>query len=445
MQGILNFFIEAAKLEEIPRTGWILMGLKNPETVAEHTFRLAILTILFAEKMGFNTERAIKIALFHDLCEVYAGDITTLLYHPELKKEKDAEKRKKIEMKWARLSKEEKRKVGDIKLKKERKALLKLISCLKPELKNEILTLWLNYEKETSREGKLVRQLNSIETLIQSIEYFGIDETKSGTTWWESTEEIVEHPLMLEFLRVIQKKFYGGKFKTQKDLENILNFILEVGKSKKIPRKGWILRKVKIPETMASHIFMTTLITWLFSKGQIPRLHKEKLLKMALYHEICEVYAGDRTPFDEILKNKSEKEEQEILKKWIRFSKKEKAESFLKDYQEEKEALKKVTASLNRPQKEEIIQLWEEFKTGSSPEGRFLNQMEVLAVLLKAMDYYNKEKNFSFGSFWEWALEVSSSQINFEFMEELKKKFLKRGFPLKFPKFPYFNFRKKNA
>mgnify|MGYP001568527532 CR=1 FL=1 len=84
MKNILNFLIEANKLKEMPRTGWILMGLKNPETVADHTFRMVILSWFLARKKKLNIKRAILIALFHDLCEVHAGDITTLLYHPEL-------------------------------------------------------------------------------------------------------------------------------------------------------------------------------------------------------------------------------------------------------------------------------------------------------------------------------------------------------------------------
>lgn len=424
MKEILNFLIKIKKLEKLRRTGWILMGVKNPETVAEHTFRLAILAAFLAEKMRLNIERAIKIALFHDLCEVYSGDITTLLYHPKLQKVRDPAKRKQIEMKWARLSAKDKKKIGRIKFEKEKRALLKLIKPLKPNLKNEILFLWMEYEKGISKEAKLVRQLNSIETLIQSIEYFGSDEKKSGTTWWESTEEIVEDPLLLKFLEVIQKKFYGKKKpKTKENLEGILDFILEIGKLKKIQRKGWVLRGIKDPETVATHIFSTTLITWLLVKHRNLKFHKEKLLKMALYHEICEVYAGDRTPYDEILKNKNDKKKRNILKKWIRLSKKEKAELFLKDYQEEKAALEKMVSGLDSGQKKEIIQLWDEFKTGSSPEGYFLNQMEAMVTLFKALYYFNKKDNFSIGPFWEWALESSDSQINLEFMEELKKKF----------------------
>lgn len=53
---------------------------KNPETIAGHTFHEAIMAwILSKEKRtNFNIEKMLKIALIHDLCELYAGDMTPL-------------------------------------------------------------------------------------------------------------------------------------------------------------------------------------------------------------------------------------------------------------------------------------------------------------------------------------------------------------------------------
>ena len=431
MNKILNFLIETQKLKELRRVGWVLMGVEKAETVASHTFRLAIFAWLMAKKMRLNAERAMKIALFHDLCEAYAGDITTLLYHPQLSREKDKEKRKKIEMKWARLSHQERSKIGKIKFEKEKKAILKLLNILgsNSKTKKEMFSLWIDYEKGVSREGKMIRELNMIETLIQSIEYFGIDEKKSGTTWWEGTEEIVESPLLLEFLNVIQKKFYGKKVRVSKDLEGILDFLLRIGKLKNLPQKGWALRGVKNPETVAEHTFTFALMSWFFAKEKEPRLNKEKILKMAFCHKISSVYTNDRTPYDRIIQNKDKKEVKEIFKKWIRLSQKEKAENFLADYKEDKAALEKLVGDLDKNQRREIIQLWEEYKNISSPESRFLNRMKTLTVLFLALLYWKKDKNFPIESIWEWAFEVSDGQHNFDFMEELKKKFHRKRFP----------------
>jgi len=422
MKDIINFLIEVSKLKEMPRTGWVLREVKNPETIADHTFRLAFISWFLAQKRNFNQKRAIKIAFSHDLCEVYAGDITPFLYYPDLPK--DREKRRKILMKWTRLFREEKEKKGRIKLKKEREGLLKLLEFLPLNLRKDFYSSWVDYEKGISKEGKFVNQLNRIETLIQSIEYFGIDETKSGTDWWEWVEEIVEDPLLLEFLKIIQNKFYWKKFKSikdEKELKTILDFLLEIGKLKRMPRLYWLLRGVKNPETVTGHIFTLSIMAWIFGREK-PELNMEKLLKMALCHELSAVYTGDTTPYDRILP-KSEKQRKEILKKMLRLSRKEKNWVFLADFEEEKRALERLTKKLNSVFKGEMIQLLREYRKKSSPEGYFLSQLNVLAVLFQGLLYREKEKSFSVDALWEWAFEVCEDPIILEFLDTLKEKF----------------------
>lgn len=419
----------------MPRTGWVLMEIAKPETVAEHTFRVAFAGWLLAKKANLDIERVIKISLSHDLCEVYAGDRTPFFYYPNLPKEKEA--RKKALMKWARLSISEKEKIGGAKLEREKKSLLELLKPLEPRLKKEIFSFWVDYERGISREGRFVRQLNRVETLLQSIDYFGTKDIAERTNWWEWTEEIVDHPLFLELLETVQKIFYDetakhGKNKLLekiwfrkpkgKELENILDFIIKVGELKKISRKGWVLRGIENPETIANHIFILTLMCWIFGQKE-KGVNLEKLLKMTLCYELPKILLGDTTPYDKILKNKEEKEKKGILKKWIRLSRKEKAVEFLKSYKKEKKALKKLISKLEDNLKKEILQLWEEFKLVSSPEGYFLSQIDVLATLFQALQYWQKDKHFPINAIWEWAFEASDTPMNFEFMEELKEKF----------------------
>lgn len=406
----------------MPRTGWVLRGVENPETIAEHTFGLSLLSWLLAKRSNLNQRRAIKIALFHDLCEVYAGDITPQLYYPYLPRNK--KERKEMLMKWTRLSRKEKQEKGKIKFKKERAGLLKLTEFLDPELKNKIFSLWLEYEKGISKEGKFVNQLNRIETLLQSIKFFGTKENSNGTNWWEWVEEIVEDPALLRFLEVVQKKFYKkdfASFKEEKDLENILNFIQELGKLKKMPRLYWLMRGIKEPETVAGHIFTLTLMAWVLG-SQKKGLNMEKLLKMALCHEITAIGTGDTTPYDDILPQER-KEREKILKKMPRLLKKEKLKRFLKDYKKEKNTILKLTLKLTPELRKEIFRLWHDYRKRASPESHFLNQLNVLAVLLQGLLERQKRKDFSVGAIWEWAFEVCDDPVAIRLMDELKKRF----------------------
>jgi putative hydrolase of HD superfamily len=421
MKNILNFLIQVNKLKEIPRTGWVWRGVKNPETIADHTFGMAIIAWLLATNKGLNVKRAIKIALSHDLCEVFAGDVTPHLYYPRLSK--NTKVREKTLMKWARLTKAEKEKREKIKFKIEKKGLLKLIKNLPVKQRNEIFSSWFDFERCISKEGRFVNYLNRIETLVQSVEYFGTENVKEMTGWWEWVEEIVDDPFLLKFLDLIQKKFYTREERDRKEreLEAILDFILQTNKLKHLPRLYWNLRGIKNSETVAGHIFTVAMMAWVFGKEK-KELDQEKILKMALCHELAAVEIGDTTPYDRILAD-NKNETKKILEKMIRLSREEKKNIFIEDYRKEKKAFQKITEKLTPALSQEIINLWEDYRTKKSAEAYFLSQVNTLAVLMQGLLYEKKYKQFSAKPLWEWAFEVCDDPLLIAFMEELKKKF----------------------
>jgi len=416
MREILNFLIEICKSKEQPRTGLVVWRAKHITTTADHIFRTAFITWIFASlKKNLNVEKAIKIAFAHDICDIYARDLTPLFYYI---------KRAKQIMKWFRLTKKEKEKKRKKMFEIEKKSLLRLVKSLPPEFKKEIFFSWLNYEKWIPGEGRFVKQCDRIDTLLECIEEIGTDEKITGTGWWEGTEEMVEDPLLLQFLKVIHNKFYKRKFKdiqNGEELENILDFILEIGKLKRMPRRIWHLLEVKNPlETVAGHIFSLSLTAWIFGREK-KELNMEKLLKMALCHEICAVYTNDLTPYDTILAKGGERKE--VFKKWLRLPRKEKEKIHLQQYKKERVVLEKLTSKLEIPLGKEIIRLFDEYKTVSSAEARFLNQVNVLAVLLQALLYWEKDKKLQIDWMWEWAFEKCEDPIILEFLDTLKEKF----------------------
>lgn len=422
MKANINFFIEVNKLKELPRTGWVLRKAKHPETIAEHTFRVALMNWIFAQKTGINPERVIKISLAHDLCEVYAGDVTPFFYRlrdvPKSKKE-----REKFFRKYVRLDEKKKLKRGKEKFNLEKKSLLKLIKHLKPETKREIFSSWISYETRNTKEGDFTRQVDKIETLLQAINYFGTEEDSFANCWWEECEENTEHPLLLEFLKVIQKKFYGRAkgYEKNPELEAILDFILDVGKLKKMPRLYWMLRGIKDPETVAGHIFILTIMAWIVGREK-KELNMEKLLKMALCHELSAVYTGDTTPYDRILP-KNEKGRKKTLEKMIRLSQEKKKWIFLEDSKKEKKSLEKLAKKIGTNLKKEMLQLWQEYRLKSSFEGRFLSQLNILAVLLQGLLYEKKFKEFSAQPLWEWAFENCEEPTILKLLQEMENKF----------------------
>lgn len=212
VKEIVKFFQEIGKLKRFPRKGWVLIGVKNPGTIGAHSFRLAIMTWILGEKKKLDIGRAVKIALIHDICELYAGDRTP--YDSILPK--DRKKWPKLFDNWPRFSQSKKIKIFLEKHKKEQASLIKLVSGLPPNLKKEIKNLWLDYEKGLTKEGRFVRQVNRLETLLQAVEYGKETKRRPFKSWWVGSEEQIDDPLLVEFMLEIGKKFYRKTKKKRK-------------------------------------------------------------------------------------------------------------------------------------------------------------------------------------------------------------------------------------
>jgi 5'-deoxynucleotidase YfbR-like HD superfamily hydrolase len=73
--AVVRFLHEAGQLSAEPRQGWLMAGVKHPESVAEHSHRAAVIAYVLAVLEGANPDRAAVLALFHDLPEARTGDL----------------------------------------------------------------------------------------------------------------------------------------------------------------------------------------------------------------------------------------------------------------------------------------------------------------------------------------------------------------------------------
>lgn len=420
MKNLLEFFLKVSKLTTLKRTGWVWRGINDPETVAEHSLRVAFFAFVLGTSAGLRVKKMLEMAILHDICEAYSGDLTP--FYGILPK--DPKKRKEMLQRWIRLPQNQKVSLVKNRVSIEKKSLLRVIKGLSKKTQMNILALWLDFENGLSPEGRFVKQIDKIEAMLQAIEYFGTGPDTPVVGWWEEVEELVDHPLLAGFVKAIHHHLYN-KEKTPYDRS--LEFLSQVGKLKRKPRPIWLLRKVKDPSSEANHAFMLTIMSWIFARENRPGLSIEKILKMGLCSRLGFV-GQDKTltRYDKVLKAaKTEEERRTILKKWIRHSIGDKRELFLSSYNGEKQALQRLVAKLEPSLRKEILYLWEEFKSNQTPEARFVNQVYVAEVLLRALQYWAGDKKFAIEPWWEMAFEFSDSNINLEFMAALKKKFYK--------------------
>ncbi|MEU4428347.1 HD domain-containing protein [Actinoplanes sp. NPDC024001] len=75
MPGAADFFYEAGTLKRTARSGWALARMANRESVADHSFRTALIAMTLAAMAGADPDRAATLALLHDLPEARLGDM----------------------------------------------------------------------------------------------------------------------------------------------------------------------------------------------------------------------------------------------------------------------------------------------------------------------------------------------------------------------------------
>ncbi len=74
---ILDFLKTAANLKKIQRKGWMdKLSISNPESVADHSYSMAIIGMIISDLENYDFEKIIKMILLHDLAESEIGDYT---------------------------------------------------------------------------------------------------------------------------------------------------------------------------------------------------------------------------------------------------------------------------------------------------------------------------------------------------------------------------------
>jgi putative hydrolases of HD superfamily len=74
-EALARFFYEVGHLKLVPRSGWWVAGIRDPESVAEHTQRVAVIAYALATLEGADPARVVLAALFHDLPETRTTDL----------------------------------------------------------------------------------------------------------------------------------------------------------------------------------------------------------------------------------------------------------------------------------------------------------------------------------------------------------------------------------
>jgi putative hydrolase of HD superfamily len=146
----------------------------------------------------------------------------------------------------------------------------------------------------------------------------------------------------------------------------ILPFYFELITLKNLARSGWLLREISREdcESVADHVFATAFLALLLSERYPQGLDRLRVLELVLIHELGEIDAGDLTPADGLSPNAK--------------------------HERESKGVRRVASLLSSSDR--IIDLWNEYEAGETPEARFVRQIDKLEMAFQAAAY---ERNSS--------------------------------------------------
>lgn len=160
LQQQMNFLFEIDKLKSILRQSVVMGDINRRENDAEHSWHFAMCAIILKEYVeieNVDMEKVIKMALIHDLVEIYGGDTPA----------------------FSNKSKE-------LKFSVELEAAEKIFGMLPENQYKKFLKLWLEFENMETDEAIFAN-------IFDRFQGFMLNLTSDGHTWkkWNVTEEKV--------------------------------------------------------------------------------------------------------------------------------------------------------------------------------------------------------------------------------------------------------------
>lgn len=168
-RDIVDLMGRVQALKELKRRGWVTRGVPAPESVADHSYGVAILTLVFARHLNLDSGRAVTMALLHDIGESIIGDVIPA-------DKVDAAEKATI----------------------EEQAIREVLGPF--DSSGELIKLWLDFHYQRSPEGVLVHELDKLEMAFQAYRYENVTQLRLDE-FFAFTEEKLQSPELLSLLR----------------------------------------------------------------------------------------------------------------------------------------------------------------------------------------------------------------------------------------------------
>lgn len=176
--NLITLLSRAGVLKQVKRTGWVLEGVIDAESVADHTWRMSLLIALLTPK-SLNKEKLLEMSIIHDLGEIGVGDI-----------------------KWE----SGKKVVGDQEAK--RKDEMTVMGAIFGNYSDgkKYIKLLQEFNEQKTPESKFLKQIDKLEMALQALEYEQQGySAKRLNQFWENAEKYLESQSLEPIFRELQR------------------------------------------------------------------------------------------------------------------------------------------------------------------------------------------------------------------------------------------------
>jgi len=151
-RSLLDALLALEPLHDLPRTGWILRGVRDAESIGDHVLSTCFLALALGPRIEpkIDVERAVALALVHDVPEALFGDLprTAAKLLP-----------------------------AGAKAEAEKRAAAELLG----PLSDDSMRLWQEYQAGTTREARFVKVCDRLQLGVRLLAYqrsghTGLDE-----------------------------------------------------------------------------------------------------------------------------------------------------------------------------------------------------------------------------------------------------------------------------
>jgi putative hydrolase of HD superfamily len=187
-KDICNYIFELGALKKFRHSGFKFAGVINPDSIAEHAYRSAMIAYLLAKmEKHKDPEKLAFRCLIHDNAEARISDLHKIA-------------QRYIDPRKAEL-----------------KAYKDQVKKLPKDTQKDFLTYFEQYEKNNSKDGKIMRDADLLETSFQAKEYLDLGYN-ACENWITNAESLLSTASAKTLMKTLKKTKFTEWFKNIKKI-----------------------------------------------------------------------------------------------------------------------------------------------------------------------------------------------------------------------------------